>query len=359
MKWVDVLKGILARPVVAGQRIVPILWGLPGVGKTARVKEIARELGAHLEVVILSIRDATEVAGLPMKAQDGSIKIAPSSWAMRAAEAARKGRRVVVFFDELTTVPRAVQAAALRILLEGVVGELELPESVAFVAAANPPDVAAGGWDLEPPMANRLLHLHVKPDVEEWVRWAQGQGPTFALVAAFVRRRPDLLLDFPKERSRRGEAWPSPRSWAALAAAMEALGTRDPDDLVEVAHGAVGPGAASEFLTWLEQVDLPEPAEVLERPHEIPLPAREDAVFALTLGAVHLAGKRGTAEAVEAVAAFLARVYRAGYADIAAAGGSELVPAVKELLNRGELRDIPAFYGELSPELLTAFAALK
>jgi hypothetical protein len=45
------------------------------------------------------------------------------------------------------------------VLLERTVGDLTLPDEVAIVAAANPPEQAADGWDLSAPLANRLCHL--------------------------------------------------------------------------------------------------------------------------------------------------------------------------------------------------------
>lgn len=67
--------------------------------------------------------------------------------ALRALDA-RKG-------DEISTAPPAVQAALLRVVLERVVGDLELPDGVAVIAAANPPEQAAGGWDLSATISRR------------------------------------------------------------------------------------------------------------------------------------------------------------------------------------------------------------
>jgi integrase len=44
-------------------------------------------------------------------------------------------------------------------VLERVVGDLELPDAVSVVAAANPPEMSAGGWDPSPPLANRFCHI--------------------------------------------------------------------------------------------------------------------------------------------------------------------------------------------------------
>ena len=49
----------------------------------------------------------------------------------------------------------AVRAALLRVVLERVVGDLELPNRAAIVAAANPPEQAAGGWDLSATISRR------------------------------------------------------------------------------------------------------------------------------------------------------------------------------------------------------------
>lgn len=38
-------------------------------------------------------------------------------------------------------------------------GAYALPDTVRIVAAANPPDVAASGWELSAPLANRFVHI--------------------------------------------------------------------------------------------------------------------------------------------------------------------------------------------------------
>lgn len=78
---------------------------------------------------------------------------------------ARMGRRIFKrrsrysFSRLLTTAPPAVQSALLRVVLERKVGFYPLPSKVRIVAAANPPDLMTGGWDLSPPLRNRFVHL--------------------------------------------------------------------------------------------------------------------------------------------------------------------------------------------------------
>lgn len=123
---------------------VPVLlWGAPGTGKTSAIKAMSAALGLPCETVIASIREPSDFAGLPVMA-DGKVIFAPPRWARNLAT----HERGVLFLDEISTAPPAVQAALLRVVLERVVGDLALPEAITVIAAANPPEYAADGWDL-------------------------------------------------------------------------------------------------------------------------------------------------------------------------------------------------------------------
>ncbi|WP_225624354.1 sigma 54-interacting transcriptional regulator [Thermoanaerobacterium thermosaccharolyticum] len=150
---------------IAVQAGVPVLlWGSPGTGKTSAITALGEQLGLLTEVVIASIREPSDFSGLPIVI-DGSVKMAPPAWAKNLAEAG-KG---LLFLDEISTAPPAVQAALLRVVLDKTVGDLKLPDGVSVVAAANPPEEAAGGWDLTPPLANRFCHIDWNINTEAWI----------------------------------------------------------------------------------------------------------------------------------------------------------------------------------------------
>ncbi len=220
---------------VAVQAGIPVLlWGSPGTGKTSVVRALGEALGLHTEVVIGSIREPSDFAGLPVVI-GGAVQMAPPAWAQRL----RDQEQGLLFLDELTTAPPAVQAAMLRVVLERVVGDLELPDGVRVVAAANPPDEAADGWELAPPLANRLVHLDWPVDAKAIAKGivlgfpppssATGRRPSQAqaisaraAVSAFLEVRPALVLAVPKVAEQAGRGWPSPRSWEAVARLMAA-----------------------------------------------------------------------------------------------------------------------------------------
>ena len=280
--------------VAVAARVPVLLWGAPGTGKTSVIRAMADALGWPCETVIASIREPSDFAGLPVVVGDG-VRFAPPAWARRLAEAGRG----LLFLDELSTAPPAVQAALLRVVLERVVGDLELPPEVAVVAAANPPEQAADGWDLSAPLANRLCHLSWEVDPRAvadglaggWAApqvpqlpddWGAELGLALALVAAFLHVRPALACAPPSDADAAGRGWPSPRTWemaARLWAASGAAGSTE-ESRSALVRGSVGEGAGVEFLAWVAEMDLPDPEAVLADPAGFLLPSRGDRAYA-------------------------------------------------------------------------------
>lgn len=282
--------------VLAVRADVPVLlWGSPGTGKTSAVIDLATAAGWVHEVVVGAIREPTDFAGLPV-VSGNEVRFAPPRWARRLAGAGEG----LLFLDELTTAPPAVQAAMLRVVLEREVGDLPLPAGVRIVAAANPPEEAADGWDLSAPMANRFVHLDWPVGAEAVATGLTEGFPTpelllsrarpdhahalraRALVAAFLRVRPQIVLRVPDGAEEVGRCWPSPRTWEMTASLLAEVHAAEASDevLSLLVRGAVGEGPGSEFLSWLRHLDLPDPAQVLADPAAFVVPARGDRAYA-------------------------------------------------------------------------------
>ena len=101
-----------AETIIAVQSGIPVhLIGRPGTGKTSFVGALGWVTGREVVTVIASIREPSDFAGLPVITKDDNVKFAPPSWATHLAELG-KG---ILFLDELSTAPPAVQAALLRV----------------------------------------------------------------------------------------------------------------------------------------------------------------------------------------------------------------------------------------------------
>jgi hypothetical protein len=359
---VDSSVALEALAVAVSTGVPVLLWGSPGTGKTSAVVSLANSLGWPVEVVIGSIREPSDFAGLPVVV-DGSVQFAPPRWAQRLCAA----ERGLLFLDELTTSPPAVQAAMLRVILERTVGDVTLPPRIRVVAAANPPEQAADGWELAPALANRLVHVdwpveakHVAHGLavgfpvpvllglDEQPTAAQIQAGRSA-VAAFLRVRPALALQVPRSSALASRGWPSPRSWEAVARLLTGCEVARASEGARAAlvAGAVGEGPGLEFLSWLEHADLPDPEQVLADPNSFELPERIDRAYAALTAVAAVAITKGDAESWTAAWRVIARAARAA-PDVATLVARTLA------MHRPEGTELPSAVLELTPVLRAA-----
>jgi hypothetical protein len=368
----------LSALALAVQADLPVLlWGAPGIGKTATLERLATDLDLSLETVVASVHDPTDFNGLPIPGADpgrDGVPMAPPDWAVRLR---REDRGGLLFLDELSSATPAVQAALLRVVLERRVGSLVLPASVRVVAAANPPESAANGWSLTAPLANRFVHLPWRHDPAVVVRGLGGCWPHVSppqlradrleesvrrarrAITGFLTVRPDYTHRLPQDEARRGGAWPSPRTWE-MALRLLAFGYAsevEHEALAVALRGAVGDGAALELLAHLENEDLPDPEEVLRHPGTFAVPERGDRVQAMLSSVVDTVSRQPTQDRWLAAWRVLDRVARTIAIDIVAGSAVQLAalrdpewPAPVELNEMNGLADLPAILALTRPE---------
>ena len=259
---------------------VPVLlWGAPGTGKTAHITALAEEKGAHLETLIGSTMDPTDLGRPIIKGDD--VLLAPPPWVKRLREALDSNKPAWLFLDELTCAPPAVQAALLRVVNERIAADVSL-EGCRVIAAANPPHLSASGLDLSAATNNRWAHIQWETDVDNWVAGeTSGWGnpdPALAeirgVIAGWVTSRPDTLLD-PPEDGQESQTWPSPRSWSNCIRALGTLPGSAVDivksrDGRQVVSSLVGHAMAAELSAYVADTTLPTPEELLAGTKPIP-----------------------------------------------------------------------------------------
>ena len=243
-------------------------------------------------------------------------------------------------FDELTAgVRQDVQAAVLRVFQERYAGDLALADTVHLVAAANSPDQAAGGYEIEGALANRFCHLNWAFDAAVWAAGMMtgfeqlpahsvdqlacgteaSQASAFGAVTAFTtRHRPDLLQPgMPANPVLAGRAWASPRAWHNAARVLGELTPGDVEAPLVAVTGLVGEGPGAEFAGWEQTNDLPDVEMVLADPHTVDWAGeRPDRLFALCT-AINALGAAGDPGRWVAAVAALTGCAQASRADVA------------------------------------------
>lgn len=335
----------MMRALAAGVRgnVPTLLWGMPGTTKTAVIEALGRSWGYSVESLSGANREPSDFMGFPIE-QDGVTSYSDLGWAKRLADS----ERGLAFFDELTTCAPSVQKVMLRIFQERIVGELPLGDHVAIIGAANPTEVAVDGWDLPAPVANRLMHLDWFLDTETWLEnfvtdfkfveypsmdsMLNDGSPTEKLkakatVVAFLKTRPDMLIDVPTNPVNSGRGWPSPRSWTNAAAVISELHPYDTEAILLAVTGCVGDGAATEFVAWLIASDLYDPESVLADPTIVDWSSRPDRIFALMSSIVGIVLNDNVKARWESAMAVMSACAEAGLPDLA-------YPSTRKLLNR-------------------------
>lgn len=328
----DYLDKCIAVAACIEARVPVILWGAPGQGKTSVLKSFAAQTGRKLEIILASIREPQDFAGLPA-ISNGSMNLIPPNWARSLAEDGNG----ILFADEINTAPPSVQAALLRVCLEKVAGDLELGEQTSIVAAANPPEIAADGWDLAAPLANRFCHIDWQLPGDVVADGLLGNWPKISLplvstervqeeikaeawkLSGFLMTRQHLATAMPESTGQQGRAFPTPRSWEMvlkLVGTANAMGL-NPEIRRLLVVGCVGQGAGSEYLSYRENLDLPNPEAIISDPETLDLPKRADQLYAICGSLIAALASNLTPERWDNVGKFIMRLSTIGHPDIA------------------------------------------
>jgi len=301
-----------------------LLVGTPGVGKTAIVEQAARAQDADLIVSYPALGDPTDVKGLPWVSKSKTeATFLPFG---DLAEALKAKKKTVWFLDDLGQATQAVQASWMQLLLARQVNGRKIPDCVTFVAATNRRQDRAGVSGILEPVKSRFATiLHIEPDLNDWTLWAYTAAVPPEVIN-FLRFRHELFHKFEPTADMVNS--PSPRTWQRVGELFKA---NVPEDLeLEVYGGAVGEGAAREFVGFLKLYrHLPNIDAVLLDPEQAEIPKEISVRYALCAG---LANKV-TNQNFSRIAKYATRLYDAGEGDYAALLVKDCVrkdPSVKQ-----------------------------
>ena len=289
-----------------------LLVGDPGIAKTDIVQHIGRSLQKALnvkfpvEIYACPQLNAEDLAGLPVPDRETKTT---ELYPLRIGKSLMEAKAGVAFLDEYSSAQPAVGAAALTFIQNGRIGETQLSEAVARVLAMNPAEIAAAGRELTAPESNRVCWIDWDLEPVDWIDYMRGGagaakdivvlpndwelnffGKASALVTGFIGKMPGSLLVVP-DAANASQAWRSPRSWencTRILAACYSLGYDTGTNLtVNAIQGCIGSTGATEFLTWVTEMDLPDPEFLLANP-DTELPTRADRLM-VTMDSVVLA----------------------------------------------------------------------
>lgn len=225
----------------ATRRRTVFLRGPSGIGKSEVVYQTSNLLAEHVPnwrgVVDLRLAqmDPTDLRGVPHVVEGRTHWARPDFLPADGAG--------ILFLDEITSAPNAVQAAAYQLTLTPE--DFGIPSTWMIIAAGNRKTDRGVTFNLAAPLQNRMCDIDVSTTLEDFTNHAIGKVRPEIL--SFLRDRPDLLHKF--EPTGDIKPFPSPRSWFAVSAVLEL--DLPVQDRVELIKGDVGEEAAMIFETHL------------------------------------------------------------------------------------------------------------
>lgn len=236
------------------------LWGPPGIGKSEVVAEVTEELGGLMIDLRMAQMEPTDIRGIPYFNKE----LNKMDWAppvdLPDEELASKYPIIVLFLDEMNSAPPAVQAAGYQLVLNRRVGKYILPDNVVIVAAGNRDSDKGVTYRMPMPLANRFIHLEMRPDFNAWQLWAVDKKIHKDVVGYLSFAKQDLY-DFDSKASSR--AFATPRSWCFVSDLL-ADESMDTDTQFNLISGAIGEGLAVKFAAHRKLAGkMPEPSDIL------------------------------------------------------------------------------------------------
>ena len=238
--------------------ITPLVSGKHGIGKSAMIKSIAKDLGGVCITVEGGTLKEGEITGLPYqyKDDDGKTKFRflpyyaveriqneekrifelsgktvdeahellgdENRFAMNDlspqeridAIKTHKVHPVIIFIDEINRTENSVYKELMNILLTRSVNGYQFPWWVFFVGAMNPSTQNSiyATNEMDPAQLDRFIKIKVGDNTREWLNFGKSTGVSPSILN-FIKDNPKCLSSDAKDLNDEEKPTPSPRGW--------------------------------------------------------------------------------------------------------------------------------------------------
>lgn len=251
------------------------LRGKSGIGKSTCVYDAGTTLGVPVYDMRISTSDPVDF-GMVMPENGVMTRQKPDFIAF--AENHPDGG--ILFLDEITSAPPAVQAPAYQLCLDRGCNGFRLPETWMVVAAGNLQSDRGVTYTMAAPLMARMRIFDVDTVVDDFLEYAAVNGCA-PVVMALVNDRADLLHKFGKEEY--GKQFPNPRGWMRVS---DTLALNLPDNLrLESIMGDVGEEAGRVTETYLRIYEqMPSINRIIEAPDSVDIPQQTNVLYCVVMG---------------------------------------------------------------------------
>ena len=239
-----------------------IIWGTPGIAKTAIIEKVFGNHENGLVTAICSQLGALDSNGLPhienVPTAEGSL----AETRFTPTNIFGRGKKNL-FLDELNNSSPSMMAALQNLLSAKKIGGDDYSK-VYIVAACNPPSTNSLANDLNHPTISRCINVILDYTLEDFMNYAVSSGDIHPAIVTFHKKTSGQYLQakwdvlknnvhgYQVPEPSANEPYPCPRSWRL---ASDFLNTMSHNKGIEysllqpIVEGCVGVTSASQFAT--------------------------------------------------------------------------------------------------------------
>ena len=194
--------------------VVPYVEGSPGIGKSSIFAQVANKLGLKLIDHRLSTSAPEDLSGLPMidpVSKRAMFMPFGDLFPLEDDELPEGKQGWMLFLDEFNSAPKAVQAAAYKLVLDRKTGQRNLHPNVVIGGAGNLSTDRAITNPIGTAMQSRLSHYVLEVNFKEWLEDVALKENWDRRIIAYLSRYPSKLMDFRPDHNEK--TFCCPRTW--------------------------------------------------------------------------------------------------------------------------------------------------
>lgn len=269
-------------------KLVPMLVGSPGCGKSQIVHAIAEHYNLKVIDLRLAQCDPCDIMGFPHIEHNKAGYVPMNTFPIEGDPIPAGYSGFMLFLDEFNSASSAVQAAAYKLVLDRMVGIYHLHKNVAIVCAGNLETDNAIVQPMSTALQSRLVHLELVVDPKEWLDWAASENIDYR-ITSYINFKPGNLYAFQADHT--DTTYACPRTWEFANRILTAM-DEGSKELLPMLAGTISEGVAREFLSFCKiHKEVSTTAQIVANPKGVKMPDEPSILFALTGSISHNATK--------------------------------------------------------------------
>ena len=232
-------------------REVLCIWGPPGIGKTARIKQFIDEQYDVIDIPVAQFEEMGDFAGMPI-VKDGVTVTAPPYWVPT------QPRLGIILLDDFNRASTRIIKGMMQLLQDYRTINWSIPKGYTIILTGNPDNAEYLVSTIDAAILTRMKHITLKADAKAWAMWAEHQQIHGTCINFILKYPENLVIG---ERT-------NPRSLTQWFRYCTYAGIKDSNlnNVITQGEASVDADVVTSFTAFLNNNELYiEPLDVLDR----------------------------------------------------------------------------------------------